>query len=239
MAKNTSANRNISVEQQAAQMKRSLTFFILILMVMSLTVCNNPSRELIDNGTYLTLVNPTHKLPDNWLNKIELVTAQNSLGEEFQGEKETLSHFEDLRNELLEEGIDIELDSAYRTEEEQQEIWDAFSERYGDDVGKYAAKPGYSEHQTGLAADIADHDRATYLTQEMEDTPEGIWLRNHAHEYGFIMRYPKGKEEITGYAYEPWHFRYVGRDYAAAIYNVDEFCSFEEYFGVEGGDYYE
>ena len=122
MAKNTSANRNISVEQQAAQMKRSLTFFILILMVMSLTVCNNPSRELIDNGTYLTLVNPTHKLPDNWLNKIELVTAQNSLGEEFQGEKETLSHFEDLRNELLEEGIDIELDRAYRSAEEKQEI---------------------------------------------------------------------------------------------------------------------
>lgn len=236
MAKNTSANRNISVEQQAAQMKRSLTFFILILMVMSLTVCNNPSRELIDNGTYLTLVNPTHKLPDNWLNKIELVTAQNSLGEEFQGEKETLSHFEDLRNELLEEGIDIELDSAYRTEEEQQEIWDAFSERYGDDVGKYAAKPGYSEHQTGLAVDVFLIDNGTVI-RDNDDlyAAEELFAKIHTHlaEHGFVVRVLPGKDEVCGgWTYEPWHFRYVGKTAAREMYAKG--LVLEEYLGEVG-----
>ena len=130
------------------------------------------------------------------------------------------------------------LGSAYRSEDYQATLYNGYVEQYGQaEADTISSRPGYSDHQTGLAADISDHDGATYLTQDMEYTPEGEWLKDHAHEYGFIMRYPKGKEDITGYAYEPWHFRYIGVDYATAIYNVDEFYSFEEYFGVEGGDY--
>ncbi len=236
MAKNASANRNVSVEQQAAQMKRSLTFFILILMVMSLTVCNNPSKQLIDNGTYLTLVNPTHRLPDNWLDKIELVTAANSLGEEFQVEKETLSHFEDLRNELLEEGIDIELDSAYRTAEEQQEIWDLFSERYGDDVGKYVAEPGTSEHQTGLAVDVFLIDNGKII-RDNDDlyAAEELFAKIHTHlaEHGFVVRVLPGKDDVcSGWTYEPWHFRYVGKTAAREMYAKG--LVLEEYLGEVG-----
>ena len=81
---------------------------------------SSESEETVDrNDIYLTLVNPTHKVPDDWLDKIELVEAENSFGEKYLVEKETLAHFEDLRDELLEEGIDIEIDSAYRSVEER------------------------------------------------------------------------------------------------------------------------
>ncbi|MBQ6593020.1 MAG: M15 family metallopeptidase, partial [Solobacterium sp.] len=93
---------------------------------------------------------------------------------------------------------------------------------------------GYSDHQTGLALDFIEGKGADF-TSDFEYSASGIWLRDNAHYYGFIMRYPKGKADITGYSYEPWHFRYVGVDTATAIYNVDVFCSFEEYFGVSGG----
>ena len=71
--------------------------------------------------------------------------------------------------------------------------------------------------------------------EEFEGTASGQWLAANAHNYGFIMRYPQGKDAVTGYSYEPWHYRYVGVDYATAIFNAG--LSFEEYFGVPGGDY--
>ena len=86
---------------------------------------------------------------------------------------------------------------------------------------RYSARPGYSEHQTGLAVDI------NTTSTSFEHSRQFKWLQKHAHEYGFILRYPKGKEWITGYAYEPWHYRYVGEDVAKIIYK--EGITYEQY----------
>ncbi|MEG0486259.1 MAG: M15 family metallopeptidase, partial [Oscillospiraceae bacterium] len=96
---------------------------------------------------------------------------------------------------------------------------------------RYSARPGYSEHQTGLTYDIGEKGKEdVWLTEAFGETPAGKWVAEHAHEYGFIMRYPKGKEEITGYMYESWHFRYVGVDIATEIYKRQG--TLEEYLGI-------
>nr|WP_250130198.1 M15 family metallopeptidase [Jeotgalicoccus sp. WY2] len=95
---------------------------------------------------------------------------------------------------------------------------------------RYSAEPGHSEHQTGLAIDVGSYDSAVLLQTSFEYTPEFQWLKDVAHEYGFIIRYMKGKEDITGYMYEPWHLRYVG-DKAPAIYESG--LTLEEYFELD------
>jgi LAS superfamily LD-carboxypeptidase LdcB len=131
-------------------------------------------------------------------------------------------------------GITLRLGSAYRSEALQNQLYWGYVAQYGQATADtISSRPGYSDHQTGLAADISDHDGATYLTQAMEYTPEGIWLRDHAHEYGFIMRYPEGKEAVTGYAYQPWHYRYIGKDVAKAIHEAGENYTLEEYYKIK------
>jgi hypothetical protein len=93
---------------------------------------------------------------------------------------------------------------------------------------KYSATPGYSEHQTGLAIDVSAKSVNNRLDESFGDSVEGIWLATHAQEYGFIIRYPKDKSDITGYSYEPWHIRYVGKPLAKYIYE-NNLC-LEEYF---------
>ncbi len=129
-------------------------------------------------------------------------------------EKETLAHYDALRKELLDEGIDIELDSGYRSVEKQQELWDRFSKKYGPDVGKYMAVPGYSEHHTGLALDVflIDGDK---IIRDNDDlfAAKDLFARVHKRlaDHGFIISVLPGKEKICeGLAYEPWHYRYVG-----------------------------
>ena len=92
------------------------------------------------------------------------------------------------------------------------------------------AKAGCSEHQTGLAIDICVYrDNKCYIEREIEEMDEGRWLRDNAYKYGFILRYPKGKENITGYMFEPWHIRYLGVD--VATYLHDNNLTYEEYIG--------
>lgn len=148
------------------------------------------------------------------------------------------SALESMFAAAAQEDITLVTCSSYRSASYQASLYNNYVAMYGTATADtISARPGYSDHQTGLAADIGDHDQATVFTQAMENTVEGQWLYAHAHEYGFILRYPKGKEWITGYSFEPWHYRYVGVDYATAIYNVSPDCTLEEYFGIEGGDY--
>jgi D-alanyl-D-alanine carboxypeptidase len=90
----------------------------------------------------------------------------------------------------------------------------------------YSARPGHSEHQTGLCFDLNSIDDSFAYTNE------GKWVNNNAHLYGFIIRYPKGKESITGYQYESWHLRYVGKDLANKLYNDGNWLTMEEYYGL-------
>ena len=172
---------------------------------------------------YLVLVNKVEKLPDNYESNVQLIDVKNSFGKEFKIEKVTYEHFVKLRDDLLKnEGIQIALDSIYRSVARQKEIVAEFTEKYGEDyVKKYVAVPGFSEHHTGLAVDIClvVDGKVIDDNDEMIAQKE-IFSKIHKKlpDYGFILRYLPGKENVTGYAYEPWHFRYVGEKAAREIY---------------------
>ena len=128
-------------------------------------------------------------------------------------------------------GLDVSSQySGFRSYETQANLYNSYVARDGQaNADRYSARPGYSEHQTGLAFDLMDS--SGNLLQE----PSVVnWLAQHAHEYGFIVRYTEGKEAITGYMTETWHIRYIGQE-ATDIYQSG--LSLEEYFGVAGGDY--
>ena len=179
--------------------------------------------EPIDHVDYQVLVNKLHPLPKGWEDVIETVHMTNSIGDDVEVEKTAYEAYQQLKADLEAEGIYVDLDSAYRSVEEQQRIWDDFTQKYGDDyTRKTVAVPGYSEHHTGLALDL-------YLIVDGKDIVENedlvtypeIWEQIHQKlaNYGFILRYTPGDEYITGYAYEPWHIRYVGmsEDYSTNV----------------------
>lgn len=121
------------------------------------------------------------------------------------------------------DNIELYSVSPYRSYETQDGLYEGYASYDGyDNADTYSARPGFSEHQTGLAVDINSTD------DSFAYTPEAKWLYENAYKYGFILRYPKDKEYITGYQYEPWHYRYVGLEVAKKIY--DEDITFEEYY---------
>ncbi|MBQ3294507.1 M15 family metallopeptidase [Candidatus Saccharibacteria bacterium] len=196
----------------------------------------SPSVEtkLGNFNPYLAIVNKEHKLPDDWLDWIVLKPAQNSLGENFLVEEITLAHFNALREELLQDGIQIELDSTYRSPEEQQAIWNEWSadpEKGPDYCKQYLAEVGYSEHHTGLAIDIfvikPDGTIERENDEMIADRDTFAKIHEKLAKYGFILRYPEGKEDITGYTYEPWHLRFVGENIARDIFEQN--LTLEEY----------
>lgn len=129
------------------------------------------------------------------------------------------------------EGITLIGVSGYRSYIRQQEIYEANIRLKGlEHTDRYSAKPGHSEHQTGLAMDVTCMDYFGELEEDFAYTKEGKWLEKNCYKYGFIIRYPKGREENTGYGYEPWHVRYVGRKAASYIFKyqiiLEEYCKF-------------
>ena len=128
-------------------------------------------------------------------------------------------------NKAKEDGYTLIVNSSYRSYSEQKEIYDKYVSWYGDDADKTAARPGYSEHQTGLAVDIQSY---CSQSKDFDECEEFTWLLNNAYKYGFILRYPEGREFITGYEYESWHFRYVGKE--AAKYIHENKITFDEYY---------
>jgi D-alanyl-D-alanine carboxypeptidase len=138
-------------------MKKLLLSLFFAMFSFALVWCTNNDSQNVDESRldYLVLVNKQHKLPDDWEWKLNLVEVQNAYDETIQVEKEALEKFNELREALLEEWVDIELDSVYRSVSKQQEIWDEFLEKYGEEYTKtYVAIPWFSEHHTALALDI-------------------------------------------------------------------------------------
>lgn len=137
--------------------------------------------------------------------------------------EDTWEAFKEMADVAYKEGIDLYSISPYRSYTTQEGLYERYASYDGyDKADTYSARPGFSEHQTGLALDINSAD------DSFANTKEAKWLNDNAYKYGFILRYPKGKEYITGYQYEPWHFRYVGKDVAKYIYEHD--ITFEEYY---------
>lgn len=125
--------------------------------------------------------------------------------------------------------------SGFRTYDYQEQLYQGYVTSGGvAEADRYSARPGYSEHQTGLAFDLINGHGQLLGETDPADEEAVKWIHAHAADYGFVLRYLPGKEDITGYAYEAWHLRYVGDD-ARAIYNSG--LTLEEYYGVTGGDY--
>ena len=170
---------------------------------------------------YLVLVNPQTALPEDWEETVEIVYTTNRHGEDVGVERTAYAAYCSLRDDLAQEGVRLDINSAYRTVASQEALAKSYTQKYGADyVKKYVAVPGYSEHHTGLAIDL-------YL--ESVD----VWAKIHARlaQHGFILRYPEGAESITGYGYEPWHIRYVGADAAREI--TERGITLEEYLGKQ------
>lgn len=133
-----------------------------------------------------------------------------------------------------EDGIALIGVSGYRSYARQAEIFAAQTARYGEEAANMvSARPGESEHQTGLAIDVSSPEVGGELVGEFAGTEAGRWLAEHAPAFGFIIRYPAGKEEITGYQYEPWHLRYVGTGHAVAMAAAG--VALEEYMAASAG----
>ncbi len=124
-------------------------------------------------------------------------------------------------------GLNIYLSSGFRSYNTQKIIYNNYVSRDGKEMADtYSARPGHSEHQTGLAFDV------NQINDTFIGTPEANWLSDNAWKYGFILRYPKGKTNETGYKYESWHFRYVGLELAKKLYNDGDWITLENYFGI-------
>lgn len=131
-----------------------------------------------------------------------------------------------------ESGYDMKLISGFRSYNVQLAVYKNWCSLDGVEAAEtYSSRPGHSEHQTGLTVDI------TRTEEDYADTDEGRWVAENCHKYGFIVRYPKGAESITGYTYEPWHLRYLGKSTATLVH--DSGLTLEEFLGVEGGGYYQ
>lgn len=141
-------------------------------------------------------------------------------------------------------GVNIVAVSGYRSYDTQASLYDSYVQQYGQETADtIAARPGHSEHQTGLAMDVGNSSGVCALQDCFEDTPVGAWVADHAWEYGFIIRYPEDEEDVTGYAYEPWHIRYVGPKLAEEMRQAAEesakdprkpyIDTMEEFFGLE------
>lgn len=140
---------------------------------------------------------------------------------------ETQNAFQIMKNAASKEGITLTIISGYRSYQRQNELYHNYVSKDGKQAADtYSARPGHSEHQTGLAFDLNS------LNTSFARTKEGKWLTANAAQYGFILRYPEGKTNETGYIYEPWHFRYVGVELAAKLYNQGDWITLEDYFGI-------
>lgn len=130
-------------------------------------------------------------------------------------------------------GVNVIPISGYRSYAQQQNLYEDYVARYGQETAEdLAARPGYSEHQTGLAMDVGNASGVCALQPCFADTPVGRFAADHAWEFGFIIRYPAGSEATTGYTYEPWHLRYVGKTIAAELQDGEP-ATLEDYFGLQ------
>lgn len=183
--------------------------------------------EITDPDSLTVLVNKYNRLSENYIPAdLEMIDpAYNP--ENLLLRSEARTAFEKMCREAEREGIILRAVSTYRSYYYQCKVYLNHItpyipiNEYQEVRDKVSARPGHSEHQTGLAVDINE------LEQTFENTPEGRWLAENSYHYGFILRYPKGKEPITGYDYEPWHYRYLGEDLAQAVHfsnlTYDEF----------------
>ncbi|MBP3635279.1 MAG: M15 family metallopeptidase [Bacilli bacterium] len=171
--------------------------------------------EVRDGLTYIDgilIVNKTYRLPKDY--------DPGKLNED------ALNAFYEMRKDAAKDNITLWIQSGYRSYSTQSDLYENYVKKDGKEKSDtYSARPGHSEHQTGLAMDL------NIIDSSFEGTKEAIWIAKNSYKYGFIIRYPKEKENITGYKYEPWHIRYLGKEIAKKVY--DSGLTLEEYLHID------
>ena len=192
--------------------------------------------EYTDGAYYVDgylIANKTYPLTSNWLPK-------NTHSKDFNDDKacqtcidETAwKAWNEMKSDANAAGFNIWIQSGFRSYGLQEWLYNKYAKRDGyEKADKYSARAGHSEHQTGLAFDICSKDLPC-ISSGFNNTAPAKWLETNAYRYGYILRYPKGKENETGYMYESWHFRYVGKELAEKLYNDGAWLTMEDYFGI-------
>lgn len=183
---------------------------------------------------YMVLINPENALPQGFEENVERIWVENPEGARFQVEKKTYEAFLKLQADVREnDGLEIALLNSYRSIETQEEVFRRYETQFGlEYASKYAARPGHSEHHTGLAIDVSfwQNGQLTHGAQELLELDELFRVvHKKLAKYGFLLRYPKGKEAITSINYEPWHYRYIDDPEVAQVIWEKGWC-FEEYW---------
>lgn len=174
------------------------------------------------------LINKYHALPQDYVPQAEALGYPYGTG---SLRPEAAQAFRAMADAAREEGIYLHSVSAYRSYEKQESLYSRYlSQDTQASVDSYSARPGFSEHQTALALDI----NTASLSAHFENTAAYAWLTEHCAQYGFVLRYPQEKEEITGYRFEPWHYRYVGAEIAQVC--MEQGLTLEEYFALQPVD---
>ena len=201
-----------------------LIMFLIIILVNIDKENHNININVVNDYKYI-LVNKKNKLSSDFIPE-DLVEVKHCSIDKFYLEEETANAYEEMCLDSINEGLNISITSAYRSYEEQKDLYLTYLKLYGKSyVDKYVAVPGHSEHQTGLAIDLESLECDIF-----RNSKEYLWVRENAHNYGFIIRYQKGKEKITCYSAEEWHIRYVGKKAAEYIYKNN--ITYEEYYDL-------
>jgi zinc D-Ala-D-Ala carboxypeptidase len=222
-------------EKKAQEQKPDQTDSISLEAIYFNDIKQVDGKNMIQNPTNtIALVNKNYMLPETYIpNDLVRPNVNFSFGdqklEKAQLRVEAAKALEKMFSEAKQSGVELFAVSGYRSYSRQKTLFEAEINEVGEEKAVQAvAVPGSSEHQTGLAMDIASKSTNFDLTEGFAQTIEGKWLAENAHKFGFILRYPKGKENITIYEYEPWHFRYVGVKAATTIYQ--HHWTLEEFF---------
>ncbi|WP_340026242.1 M15 family metallopeptidase [Paenibacillus sp. FSL K6-1096] len=195
----------------------------------------NPDAEMVvaDPDSITVMVNKQYSLPEEY-KPADLVYPDvpfifSEKIEKRMLRREAAAALEEMVAAAKQDGVHLAGVSGYRSEATQRRLFNNYVKRDGEEKARtYSAVPGHSEHQTGLAIDLSGSDGKCAAESCFAGTKEALWLADHATEYGYIIRFPEGKEAITGYIYEPWHVRYVGKEIAASI--AERGITLEEYY---------
>lgn len=194
---------------------------------------SNVSDAISKPDDITVLVNKDYKLPDQYVpSDLVYPDVPFIFDEKIDKRKmrnEPAEALKKMFDGALLDNIHLAGVSGYRSEATQKMLFDNYVNKDGlEEADKYSARPGHSEHQTGLSIDVSGITGEFAVEDGFANTAEAKWLEEHAHEYGFIIRFPKGKENITGYKYEPWHIRYVGINLATEM--KQKGITLEEYY---------
>ena len=190
---------------------------------------NGYTLKIRDGIAYIDehiIVNKTYSVPSNY---IPSNAYQEVVGERCNNciNKDVMDAFRLMQSDAKAIGLNIYISSGYRGYTYQDKLYNNYVSISGKEkADTYSARPGHSEHQTGTCFDLNTID------DSFQYTDEGKWVNENAYLYGFIIRYPKGKESITGYQYESWHLRYVGKELAIKLYHDGSWDTLEEYYGI-------